>query len=330
MDSTEPPRIVVEASASCADSARVEELLRRELAPARTPGPAWIVTMRVDRPSPATRSSAVRAEGEIVDGDGVRIARRVVSGERNRAGDCEGLARAVGVWASLVLDAERSRADASSQAKMAPPIVASTDGPENTPWPAPMAIEPRLPEHDWYLHHDDHRTLEFGVGAFLMTGAAGGPMAGATPYFLIEAGRGVFLRPSLLFGATLTSFGSSDNASPPSADLAAARFDACARLPGLYMQDHGIQLDMCAGGDVGITLLSAPFSAPSMPVSNAQVLIPFVSLGPSVDLRGELGSALAISIRGIAGINATAGTWDGFTQPSWSGRIEVALSWRLK
>jgi hypothetical protein len=280
--------------------------------------------MRVDRTAPATGNSALRAEGEIVDGDGVRVARRVLSAEPNRAGgDCEGLARAVGVWASLVLDAERSRAGATtSKAKLPPPlvatVVATSDGPENMPWPAPQAIEPRLPEHDWYLHHDEHRTLEFGVGAFLMTGA-GGPMAGATPYFLIEAGRGVFLRPSLILGESLNAFSSSNQPPPPNGILGALRFDTCIRLPGLYMQNRGMQLDMCGGADLGFTELTA-LSAYS----------PFVSVGPSMDLTGELGNALGVAIRGIAGFNATAGANNGFPQSTWSGRIELALSWRVK
>ncbi len=310
MDVVEPPRIVVESHASCSNAERVEELLGSALEAARAPGHAWTVTMRVQ----PTAAHALRAEGEIDDENGFRIADRVLSVP---AGDCRGLARAVGVWASLVLDVELAHARSQAQAKIVSPVaVAAASESSESLWPAPAPTVKAPPESDWYLHHDDARTFEVGVAAFLMAGAGAGAMAGASPYLIIEAGQGVFLRPSLAIGQTLAPLNQ-----PPivSALWMEGRFDTCLRIPGLYTQDRGMQLDMCGGTDFGF-----------LSVASADVTVPYVSLGPSLDLRGELGSVLSASIRGGAGLNVTSGTTGPVFQPLWSGRLELALSWKIK
>jgi hypothetical protein len=309
----EPPRIVVESHGSCSNGEHVAGQLLEAIAAARAPGHAWTLTMRVE----ATTAHALRAEGEITDENGFRIADRVLSVP---AGDCSGLARAVGVWASLVLDEEmahaRSQAEAK-QAKTVPPVaVAAPAESLDVLWPAPAPTVKAPPESDWYLHHDDGRTFEVGAAAFLMAGAGAGAMAGASPYFIIEAGDGIFLRPSFAIGQSVSALNQ-----PPavSALLLAGRFDTCLRIPGLYTQNRGMQLDMCGGTDIGF-----------LDVSSSDVRLPFVSLGPSLDLRGELGSVLSASLRGGAGLNATSGTTGGIYQPLWSGRLELAFSWKVK
>ncbi len=102
MDVAEPPRIVVESRASCANAERVEELLHDALGSARAPRHAWTVAMRVQ----PTATHTLNAEGEITDEAGLLVADRLLSVP---AGDCRGLARAVGVWASLVLEQELAR-----------------------------------------------------------------------------------------------------------------------------------------------------------------------------------------------------------------------------
>jgi hypothetical protein len=141
-------------------------------------------------------------------------------------------------------------------------------------------------------------------------------MAGASPYAIFEAGRGVFLRPALFLGQSLTAINS-----PPVLDAVwvAGRFDTCLRLPGLYKQDQGIQLDLCGGADFGV-----------LDDNTDDALLPFVSVGPSLDLRGELGSSLSASIRGVTGINLTSETVGPVYQPLWSGRLELAFSWKVK
>ena len=158
--------------------------------------------------------------------------------------------------------------------------------------------------------------MEIGVAGFLMSGAGAGAMAGASPYAIFEAGRGVFLRPALFLGQSLTAINS-----PPVLDAlwVAGRFDTCLRLPGLYTQDRGIQLDLCGGADFGV-----------LDDSTDDTLLPFVSVGPSLDLRGELGSSLSAAIRGVTGINLTSETVGPVYQPLWSGRLELAFSWKVK
>jgi hypothetical protein len=334
VDVAEPPRIVVESRASCASAERDEELLHDALGAARAPGHAWTVTMRVQ----PTAEHALHAEGEITDGLGLRVAARLLSVP---AGDCRGLARAVGVWASLVLEQELARrhsvvggspSSIGTASNSAAPSIASpgpipatnaalsTTESQSTDslWPAPAVLEKRVPEGEWYLHHEheDKRTLELGVAGFLMSGAGAGAMAGASPYAIIEAGHGVFLRPALALGETITALNS-----PPitNAMWIAGRFDACLRVPGLYTQNRGIQLDLCGGADFGF-----------LDDSTDNETLPFVSVGPSLDLRGDLGSSLAAAIRAVTGLNVTSETQGPVYQPLWSGRLELAFSWKVQ
>jgi hypothetical protein len=327
VDVAEPPRVVVESRASCASAERAEELLHGALGASRAPGHAWTVTMRIQ----PTAEHALHAEGEITDGLGLRVADRLLSVP---AGDCNGLARAVGVWASLVLEQELARrrsvvggaASSSSFAAAAttpsPAALATTTAAESQStdslWPAPAVVEKHIPEGEWYLHHeyDDSRTLEIGVAGFLMSGAGAGAMAGASPYAIIEAGHGVFLRPALALGETITALNS-----PPieHALLVAGRFDACLRVPGLYTRDRGIQLDLCGGTDFGF-----------LDDSTDSEIVPLISVGPSLDLRGELGRSLSAAIRAVTGLNVTSETRGPVYQPLWSGRLELAFSWKVR
>jgi hypothetical protein len=323
VDFAEPPRIVVESRASCANAERAEELLHEALRAARAPGHAWTVTMSVQ----PTAEHTLHAEGTITDELGILVADRALSVP---AGDCRGLARAVGVWASLVLEQELARRRSASNASLqvssgsAAAATAAADSPapdaQSTEvlWPAPAPFVKPPPEGDWYLHHerDDVQTLEIGVAGFLMSGAGAGAMAGASPYAIVEAGHGVFLRPALAIGQSLTALNS-----PPilNALWVTARFDTCLRVPGLYTQDRGIQLDLCGGADFGV-----------LDDSTDSELLPFVSVGPSLDLRGELGSSLSAAIRGVTGLNLTSETVGPVYQPLWSGRLELALSWKVK
>jgi hypothetical protein len=322
VDAAEPPRIVFEDPERCKDGDRAEELLRRTLTPALAPAGGWTVTLRIDR-----SGRALRGEGEITDKAGAPVAHREVTGS---GGDCGGLARAVGVWASLVLDSELRRANAAatdaqpesaaSGAAANGAGTAASDAPAT--WPAPAVAEKPSPEHDWYLHHDDARTLEIGAGVFLMTGTGGGALAGPTVFVVVEAGHGVFLRPALAFGQSLTSL--------PPTDLknsiwAATRFDACIRLPGLYTHRHGMQLDLCGGTDLGFTTVD----------SATTTTLPYLDFGPSIDLRGELASRLSAALRLVAGVNLIRQPFvdlSGATDqpPIGVGRLELAFSWDVR
>jgi hypothetical protein len=385
LDAAEPPRIVFESPDTCRESDRAEELLRRTLTPALAPAHGWVVTMRVDR----VGSRSLRAQGEITDATGAPVAHRSITGS-TAGGDCGGLAKAVGVWAQLVLDAELRRANAAAMAKPdaaavvgpgagsgagsgahagagaggrtgagarsgagadpgADPgggasvgvgvgvgvgdgtgtgagtgVVSAGDAGVETPgaWPAPAPLEKPSPEHDWYLHHEEARTLELGAGVFLMTGTGGGALAGPTAFVVVEAGHGIFLRPALAFGQSLTSLPPSDI---HNSMWAATRFDACLRLPGLYTRHHGMQLDLCGGTDLGFTTVA----------SDAQTTLPYLDLGPSIDLRGELGSRLSAVLRLVAGVNLLQPSFKDLSGnaeqvPLATGRLELAFSWDLR
>jgi hypothetical protein len=314
VDSTEPPRIVFQVPAECRDGERAEAALRAGLANARAPSSGWTLSLRVER---ADRASPLRAAADLNDASGVRVAHREVS---EPTAECSGLTRAIGVWAGLVLDSEVQKASALTSEPV-PSIAAAAPSAQTTGWPAPATPEPATPEHDWYLHHDrdDGRSLEFGAGVFLMSGSGGGALAGPVAFAVIESGHGVFLRPSLAFGQTLTSIPPSD---VHSATWGAGRFDACLRLPGLYSAHHGMQLDLCGGLDGGVTHID------SLSATN----LPYVAVGPSIDLRGELGGRLSAVLRVVATMDVWRGSYvdlNGATEqtPLAVARLELGFSW---
>jgi hypothetical protein len=320
LEVTEPPKIVLERPAPCRDADRAEELLHAALDASRPPSAGWSVSMRVEKVD-----GGLLARGEIADGAGAPVAHRELSSSTL---GCGGLARALGVWALLVFDAETKRMRAAPPKVDAPtpPAPKATSAPADrdepvVAWPAPTPDEKPLPEHDWYLHHDDRRTLELGLATLLMTGASTrDAILGVSPFLVVEAGKGIFLRPAIIAGETVVA-PNDPNASRPI--FAAARFDTCLRVPGLYAQRRGIQLDLCGGGDLGFLYVSHDHTLPNF------------SLGPSVDLRGDLAGDLAVTLRGVAGLNvfrydtaATAGAVPD--TPLVAARIEIAFSWSLR
>ncbi|MBV9946284.1 MAG: hypothetical protein JOZ69_05515, partial [Myxococcales bacterium] len=254
---------------------------------------------------------------------------------QRKATDWSGLARAIGLWASLVLDEEGRRPKGIARAKGDPApipedaarrmVPAATDGgaqlgavPAEADArdldPLPTSSEDRLvadhdPDREFPSRRDEGETLELGAGTFLMTGTGGGLAAGLTPFMLVEAGKGFFIRPALLFGESLPSSG-------PDVTLAETRGDACLRVTGLYTSRNGMQLDLCAGADLGVLRTSRT--------------VPYVAFGPSLDLRGELGGDLAVLLRGLFDVNAVQIHADSLDTPLWAGRVELALSWRLR
>jgi hypothetical protein len=326
----EPPRIVVEQPAPCSDIARAEEALKRALSPARAPNGKWTVSLRVERAPGKT----LRGEAEITDQEGTSVAARTID---TGSTECTSLARGVGVWASLVLDDEVRRAAAESP----PPAPAPTPPPETSASPtmgwhgAAHGDHPSSPDAELFLAHpqDQERTFEIGVATHLITGTGVGGIAGASIFFVSEVGDGWFLRPSLGFGRTTTELAPSSDVY---ATLGAGRFDACKRLPGNYLEKRGMQLDMCGGADLGFMHFDAPTAGAGLttPVGQARTT-PFFAVGPSLALRGEMGSDLAVTIRGVAELNLIRESFiDGAgtsVDPSLIiGRAEVGLSWRLR
>lgn len=317
MDVAEPPRIMFESPARCADGHRAEELLRQVLARARAPGHAWVVTMRVDAATPGV----LHGEGEITDDDGAAVGHRVFTG---KPGDCGGLASAVGIWASLVLDAELKRPRTVAAAEEPPPATLepgespqphASSPREAKPHPVVANADPQSaaewqsggPPGERPSRHEEGRTLELGAGGFLMTGTGGGLLVGATPFLLIEVAKGVFVRSAIALARSVPT-------SDPVTTWVATRWDGCLRVAGLYATLHGMQLDLCGGFDFGML--------------DTGRLLPYLAFGPSMDLRGELGGDLAVILRGLFGVNAVHE--DSLDTPLWAGRGELAMSWRLR
>jgi hypothetical protein len=159
------------------------------------------------------------------------------------------------------------------------------------------------------------QALELGAGAFFMAGGGAGSYAGVTPFLVDEVAHGVFLRPSVAVGGSL--------ATEVSSVIVYGRFDTCARLPGRYASRNGIQLDLCAGPDVGVSFVSAG-KLPGDPPADKS--FPYVNLGPSLDLHGEVGN-VAVLLRGVFGIDVARETFVDAT----GAQVEASLvAWRLE
>lgn len=288
-----PVEVTVEARAACSDDARARAALDEALASARGPrrahagstkaqgregeGPRWIVAVRIER-----EGDVGRAEAVIRDDDGREVARRTVA-ERGKA--CSPLTRALGAWASLVLDQELSRAHDGDGTRAAPEETRVTPY-RGTGYLLPTAGPDRGADAE-----PPERIVELGALAFLRSGLVGATSAaGVSPFVNVQVTPSVFLRPSLGIGW------SSDRVAVTSGTtrytMAGARFDACKRIPGNYIEQRGIELDLCAGGDLMIVVTQEH--------SLARLRS---SIGPAANLRGELGGGFALELRGSLGAN---------------------------
>jgi hypothetical protein len=318
VDVPEAPAIVIERTAPCVDAGVARDLLKRTLTPALAPRGSWSVIARFSR-----KGTSMMVEGEVTDEVDAEVAHRVLTEPGH---ECASLARAVGVWAALVLDAEVDRA---AQAPPAPPPPLPPL-PETPPVDVTPPEETSVPEASILLaHREGERTLEFGVSMFLMGGTGSGVMMGPTAFSVIEAGRGWFLRPALFFAETLDGVGVPSDVN---GTLIAGRFDACGRIAGFYIERHGIQLDVCGGPEAGFMHINALAFSSSTRASESSSELPFFALGPSLSLRGELGNGLALTIRGVMDFNVVRESPPGTEiDPSvLVGRAEVGLSWQLR
>ena len=257
------------------------------------------MTLQVTRTSLRT----LRGDGAIDNERGARVAHRVLFA---RGPDCAALADGVGVWASLVLDAETRRPPTAAAETQPAPVPVAKPEEKAEPlrargsrsvraWtnrgpPPPPPEKPAQPE--WFLQHEEGaRTLEVGVSGFLMTGAGVGAMAGPSPYVFIEAGHGVFLRPSLAFAQSMTPSPNSMHGT-----WLGSRFDTCLRMSGTYSNHAGLQIDLCGGTDVGITAAvgtnSSGDSSSVRRSTTSQSWLAFAAVGPSVDFARGTGRKL--------------------------------------
>ncbi len=267
----------------------------------------------------------------MVDADGVAVASRSLTTD---GAVCASLAKGIGVWASLVLDAEVERAKSALRAESPDDPLAGPPAARSTSlWPTTAPPEPIPPEADVFLSHSrDKRTVELGLETFVMGGTGGGVVVGPTLYGIFEAAHGFFLRPTLLAGHSIGQL--SQSAVAP-ATFVGSRFDACARLPGMYLERRGMQLDLCGGGEIGFSRVDSGVVAEGPPGSNPNLTQPFLALGPSFGLRGELGSSLSATIRGVTDLSVLRdevllSNGRSETPPLFAWRAEVGLSWSLR
>lgn len=296
---------VVEARAECADLERARAALGDALREARGPRrdgarvARWNVTVRVSQPSSAER----RAEGVIVDDRGTLVAQRTISDRGGRT--CVPFARAVGAWASLVLDDEMARArDGAATADTS----ASTATTTTTSEPIARSEHPAAPSEAEPDHAPanaaSQHTVEVGGMMMLRGGDGTGGFAAFSPYANFEIARGWLFRPSVAVGRSPAREG---------LIVGMTRVDLCRRVPGNYIERRGIELDVCAGADV--VRISDAFAS---------------TTGLALNLRGELGAGLAIELRSAAGVVLTKGPIvqpdDG---PPIMATAELGLSVRL-
>jgi hypothetical protein len=189
-----------------------------------------------------------------------------------------------------------------------PPIVIASDA--QVPRP-PSPIEPdEVPRA---------HAVDLGLATFLKSGIAASGVTGISPFVAAELGRDVLVRLAASVGQA------------PDSGLhltwVAGRLDTCSEMAGNYAAGSGLRFDLCGGADAGATLVSAADGSPLQ-------TLPFVDVGPSFDLRAELGESAAILLRAGAGINIARNSFQdasgtSFQPPLLTLDVEVALSWTL-
>ncbi len=284
-----PVEAVIEAESSCADRARAEAMLSASLAAARGPRRTpdddrrWRLSMKVASAAAGTKSAAA----QLSDDRGELVSERMLS--VRTTGSCIALARAVGAWAQLVLDDELARAETHpeehSREAESPPI--------GSPPLAPAHLLQRAESRDAAptspAEPRASRAVDIGTTAFLRTGAASiGSTFGVAPFVTIELTERWVLRPSVLYGRSTSRIPRDE---PDGATLTAlgGRLDACGRVPGKYIHQQRLEVDICIGGD-------------ALHVWSHQGSLTRGSIGPSGTIRGKLGHGLAIELRTMAGV----------------------------
>lgn len=317
---------VLETRAECSDAERARAALSEALLAARAPAhggrdprgarstrpstpsvpPHWTVTMTV-APSGASQTGTPKSvEAVIMDDAGHIVAQRTIIDRSARA--CLPLARAVGAWASLVLDAEMNRAkddDGQTSAALDASSSPSSGRATNSVGRASVGFAGAPPWHDTprsaggSIVQSDRadgdlekapRSVEIGSMVYLRNGMTRtGGVAGVAPFVTVEVASGWVLRPGLFFGRSTIR-----EESELFSHLG-ARVDFCRRIPGNYIERRGIEADVCAGVEGGVI-------SKDEKVTESQQT-GRLGIGPSANLRGELGAGLALEVRGLLGVH---------------------------
>jgi hypothetical protein len=108
---------------------------------------------------------------------------------------------------------------------------------------------------------------------------------------------------------------------------AGGRIDTCYVAMGNYAAGQGLSFGVCGGADIGLTFYGTMDGRPSQ-------TLPFVALGPSVEVGAELGERATLLLRAGVGLSLARDSFvDGNgdrTDPSpGTERAELGLSWKL-
>lgn len=333
MDVVEPIAVdvVMEAPAAsyCADADRSRAALEEALSAARAPrqskrgplapsDPRWSVSMGPS--APASGFSGRSIDAVIVDDAGAVVARRTISDRAART--CLPLARALGAWASLVLDAELARAKDDDDLKaLAPPSdtssVSRTSAREREVRDAGVVGEGG-PSSARPL------SIELGSMGYIRNGLSStGGVGGLSAFVTIEVSPGWILRPTLAFGRSTTRVPITATESAALSHVG-SRVDFCRRIPGNYIERRGIELDLCAGLDGGVVTSDAISG-------NRSGTAPRLGFGPAANLRGELGAGIALEVRSLVGANfLTMPLFEESRTPLVFASAELGVSMRLR
>lgn len=296
--------VVEVASDSCSDRDRAEAGIIAAIAGARAPkhGGAghWKIMLRVSKLAKGGRE----AEATILDDAGAVVSQRTVSDPSSRT--CLALARAVGAWATLVLDDEmtRAREDGEKREREEPPVVDTSETRVARAADSDTGgITPRA------FHFD------LGTAMFVKSGFGAGSIVGVAPFVAFEVAPSWMLRPSISMGRS--TGGAALEGSRYVFSTAGARVDFCRRIPGNYIERRGIELDLCAGTDFSVLW--------DRDISGTRATV-----GPSMDLRGELGAGIAAEVRGMGGLAWEQSQLRGSgAQSRFGGAVELGLSMRF-
>jgi hypothetical protein len=309
--------VVVEAQEACADADKARASLAAALAASRAPkrtrsGEHWTLTLVVSHaPDAAGRTKTRSADATIVDDAGAVVSQRTLADRDGHA--CAPLARAIGAWATLVVDAELTRAhDAPVPAG---PDASSTPSDARTPTQPeghgePVASGPELgarpfgeiDDPDRAVASRAPRTREIGVAGYLRGNGDGSGVTGLSPFVTIETFRDWMLRPALALGHSTTR----------QAFHGGARVDFCRRIPGNYVEHRGLEADVCGGGDAGFIEDKG-----------------YATIGPAIGLRGDLGAGLVVEVRGSLGVNLLESSVAAAPRGSVASEAQLGISGAL-
>lgn len=289
--------------------------------------------MSVAPPRVSESRGATVVVAVIVDDAGSVVARRSLTDSHTRA--CLPLARAVGAWASLVLDAEMNRAtdddgsEASDVQGSSPRRVTNSVGrasvgfsaaPAAPAAPAASAGRGSAATAESSIDHAPStgerkapRGVDLGSMVYLRSAMTkSGGVAGLAPFVTVEVASGWVLRPGLFFGR------STAEQEPARLSHVGARVDVCRRIPGNYIERRGLEVDVCGGIEGGAVTASGP--------GREAQTAGWMAMGPAANLRGQLGAGLALEIRGLVGESLLPSASQA---PALFAAGEVGISLRL-